>query len=299
MSADTIQQELFKHTGFHAAVRWKIISVVAFRGKLPKDFQVKALHISVRREDGNLAKAKFTKLIFAKHRRSHFIGGSPMRMIPISKDLSERNQAKSQYYCSRQQSFLKDILVVENFDIMQIDTRAIGLNGRTLRELILEIPLRKFPNRQAFLSADRTFKQSSVKFVFYKEFKSECTSRIATLLPYLIFTNPTLEKGIRACFTADANEKAHGVKWDSKRQEVVTVDDEIFEYVEEMDSEDEEAQNNANKFIIDLAAITGQTIGNRVKEGDAASLFSQSTFRSKRNRDADSDESDDTPKTIN
>jgi hypothetical protein len=194
MSADTIQQELFKHTGIHAAVRWKMISVVAFRGKLSKDFQVKALHISVRREDGNLAKAKFTKLIFAKHRRSHFIGGSPMRMIPISKDLSERNQAKSQYYCSRQQSFLKDILVVENFDIMQIDTRAIGLNGRTLRELILEIPLRKFPNRQAFLSADRTFKQSSVKLVFYKEFKSECTIRIATLLPYLIFTNPTLEK---------------------------------------------------------------------------------------------------------
>lgn len=69
------------------------------------------------------------------------------------------------------------------------------------------------------------------------------------------FYQPDVREGIRACFTADANEKAHGVKWDSKRQEVVTVDDEIFEYVEEMDSEDKEAQNNANKFIIDLAAI--------------------------------------------
>jgi hypothetical protein len=49
MSPDTIQRELFAHTGIHAAVRWKMISVVEFKGALPKDhFQVKALHLSVR-----------------------------------------------------------------------------------------------------------------------------------------------------------------------------------------------------------------------------------------------------------
>jgi hypothetical protein len=88
MSPEMIQKELFAHTGIHAAVRWRLISVVEFRGELPKNFQVKALHILVRREGGNLVKAKFTKLVFAKHRCLHFIGGSPMRMIPISKDLS-------------------------------------------------------------------------------------------------------------------------------------------------------------------------------------------------------------------
>jgi hypothetical protein len=36
-----------------------------------------------------------------------------------------------------------------------------------------------------------------------------------------------------------------------------------------------------------------------VKEGDAVSLFSQSTFRSAKNKDSDTDDSDDTPKTIN
>jgi hypothetical protein len=147
MSPETIQKELFAHTGIHAAVRWRLISVVEFRGELPKNFQVKALHISVRRDDGNLAKAKFTKLVFAKHRRSHFIGGSPMRMIPISKDLSSRNQAKGIYYCSRQQTFLKEIVVKEVFEILQIDNQAIGLQGRTLRDLILEIPLKSAPNR--------------------------------------------------------------------------------------------------------------------------------------------------------
>jgi hypothetical protein len=303
MSPDTIQKELFAHTGIHAAVRWKMISVAEFKGEIPKDYQVKALHISVRREDGNLAKAKFTKLVFAKHRRSHFIGGSPMRLIPVSKELSSRNQSKGLYYCSRQQTFLKSIIVRDAFDILQIDNQAIGLQGRTLRELILEIPLRKFPTRQAFLSADRTFKQSSVRLVYYKQHEVECKSKIATLLPYLIFTNPRLEKGIRACFTADANERAKGVKWDSKNKEVITVDDEIFDGFEEYESEDEEAQANAKTFIFNLSALTGLKLDkdDKVQEVDAASLFSQSTFRSttKNNKDSDTDESDDTPKTIN
>jgi hypothetical protein len=308
MSATTIQAELLAHTGIHAALRWKIINVVEFKGKLEKKFQVKALHISVRREDGNLAKAKFTKLVFAKHRRSHFIGGSPMRMIPISKDLSPRNKDKGMYYCSRQQTFLKDIMMAEAFDILQIDNRAVGLRGRSLRELILEIPLRDSPKKQAFLSADRTFKGSTVRLCFYKIHESECRNRISTLLPYLIFTNPLSEKGIRACFSADANERAKGVKWDSKRKEVITVDDEIFDSIEEdLDSDDETAQSNAEQFIFNLAEATGLALtksqkmkANKIKEGDAASLFSQSTFRSKENnKEGDSEDSDDTPKTIN
>jgi hypothetical protein len=203
MSPDTIQKELFAHTAIHAAVRWKMISVVEFKGALPKDFKVKALHISVRREDGNLAKAKFTKLVFAKHRRSHFIGGGSFLFQKSSPQEINRNGYTS--YCSHQQTFLNEIVIKDAFDILQIDNQAIGLQGRTLRELILEIPLRKFPPRQAFLLADRTFKQSSVRLVYYKKHNVECKSKIATLLPYLIFTNPSLEKGIRACFTADAN----------------------------------------------------------------------------------------------
>jgi hypothetical protein len=81
-----------------------------------------------------------------------------MRLIPISKELSSRNQSKGLFYCSRQQTFLSAIIVKDAFDILQINNQAIGLQGHTLRELILEIPLRKFPARQAFLSADRNFK---------------------------------------------------------------------------------------------------------------------------------------------
>jgi hypothetical protein len=309
MSAEHIQKELLAHTGIHASLRWRLISI-ELKGKMEKDLESRALHISVRREDANLAKAKFTKLVFARHRRSHFIGGSPMRMIPLCKDVSPRNKPKCVHYAGRQQNFLKELASAEVFDILQIDIKSVGLLGKTLRDLILEIPLRDSPNRQAFLSVDRAFNKSTVKLHFYEKDESECRSRISTLLPYLVFTNPHLEKGIRGCFSADANDRAKGVKWDDKRKEVVTVDDEIFESFEDLDS-DEEADNKkprVQQFMINFEKAAGlvnkkgriDDIGptTKVQEVDAASLFSQSTMRSRR-ADQNSEESDDTPKTIN
>lgn len=193
------------------------------------------------------------------------------------------------HYAGRQQKFLKEIFTAEIFDILQVDIQSVGLQGRTLRELILEIPLRDTPTRQAILSADWSFNGSTVKLCFYKKHDSECRSRISTLLPYLVFTNPHLEKGIRGCFSADANERAKGVKWDPQRQEVVTVDNEIFESFEVLDSDDE-ADNQkpgVKQFMINFEAASGLTILNKtsppgpatkVQEGDAASIFSQSTM---------------------
>jgi hypothetical protein len=153
MSAEHIQKELLAHTGIHASLRWRLISI-ELKGKMEKYLESRALHISVHREDANLAKAKLTKLVFARHRRSHFIGGSPMRMIPLCKDVSPRNKPKCVHYAGRQQNFLKELASAEVFDILQIDIKSVGLQGKTLRDLILEIPLRDLPNRQAFLSVD-------------------------------------------------------------------------------------------------------------------------------------------------
>jgi hypothetical protein len=79
------------------------------------------------------------------------------------------------------------------------------------------------------------------------------------------------------------------------------VDDEIFEsYALDLDLEDEEENPNdkVQKIRLEFAEETGQSV--KVQEGDAASLFSQSTFRSKKNtQNGSSTDSDDTPKTIN
>jgi hypothetical protein len=200
MSAEHIQKELLAHTGIHASLRWRLISI-ELKGKMDKDLESRALHISVRREDANLAKAKFTKLVFARHRRSHFIGGSPMRLIPLCKDVSPRNKPKCIHYAGRQQNFIKELASAEIFDILQIDIKSVGLQGKTLRELILEIPLRESPSRQAFLSVDRAFYKSTVKLCFYAKDDTECRSRVSTLLPYLVFkiaANP-LENSAFVC----------------------------------------------------------------------------------------------------
>jgi hypothetical protein len=314
MTPSIIQEELLRHTGIKTAARWKMISTGS-KGTVPEELKVKAIHLSVRHEDVNLAKAKFTKLVFARHRRSHFIGGSPMRMIPISRELSPINKLKCIHYIGKQSVFLAQLDSTECKDILYIDTPVLGLKGRTLRELILEIPLRNNPTRQAFLSADRSFNKPTTKLFFNRENVNECDSRKSTLLPYLIFTNPGLEQGIRTCFSGEANERTKGVKWDPKTKEVVTVDDEIFNGFDDWDSDDDDKQSDAvKKFMIDLAAVSGVSLSQyleenaqamKVQETDAASMFSKSTIRSKANitstsSNEDSDmEDDDTPVTVN
>jgi hypothetical protein len=312
MSPAIIRKELLKHTGIQTAIRWKMIGTNS-RGQQKEELQIKALHISVCREDANLAKAKFTKLIFAKHRRSHFIGGSPMRMIPVSKQLSLRNKKKCIHYASKQGTFLRQLKSAEMFNIQQIDFPVIGLKGRTLRELILEISRRDAPSKQLFYSVDRSFNKASVRLFYHKDNHTEVYSRIPTLLPYLIFTNPSLESGIRACFSADSNEQTKGVKWDPERKDVITVDDEIFDSFAEWDDSDDDndiPEDEVQKIMIELAEASGVVLDSskskiKPQDRDASSLFSKSTIRSKEqeqnnlNSTETLDDSEDTPKTIN
>jgi hypothetical protein len=321
MNANTIQEEIFRHCGIKTALRWKIIAT-ELKGELPKALQIRAYHVSVRREDMAAAKFVLTRKIFARHRRSHFIGGSPMRLIPIMKDVSPNHKQKCIYYIALQSSFLNKIDSMESWEIINLNSAAVGLNGASLRRLILEIPLRDEPSRQAFLSVDRAFNNASTKFYFYKSNASECRSCITTLLPYLVFTNLSKEKGIKSCFSGDANERAKGVRWDSERMEVMTADDEIMDMYHTIYDEDDDqdlVDDFARKVLLDFGEVTGATFGakpaaraTKVQETDAASLFSRSTIASRQNpnstgrsqtsdmsEDENENDSDDTPRTVN
>jgi hypothetical protein len=320
MSATTIQDEIFRHCGIKTALRWKIIAT-EMKGTLPKALQIRAYHVSVRREDMAAAKFVLTRKIFAKHRRSHFIGGSPMRLIPIMKDVSPNHKQKCIYYIALQSSFLNKIDSMESWEIINLNSAAVGLNGTSLRRLILEIPLRDEPSRQAFLSVDRAFNSASTKFYFFKSNASECRSRITTLLPYLVFTNQSKEKGIKSCFSGEANERAKGVKWDAERMEVMTADDEIMDMYHIYDADDDQdlADDFARKVLLEFAEVEGTHFSSKpaaratkVQEKDASSLFSRSTIASKKhsedtaqsqNSDMSEDDhendSDDTPRTVN
>lgn len=240
-----------------------------------------------------------------------------MRLIPICRDLSPPNRQKSAYFCALQSSFLADIDSMESWEIINVDGAAIGLNQRKLHEIILEIPLRDDPSRQAFLSVERSFNSAATKFFFYKAHSAECSSRITTLLPYLVFTNPsTYEKGIRACFSGDANNWSKGVKWDAERKEVITVDDEIFAMYGDMADDDDDPGRSdviVKQYLFDFAEASGiknteslpRAKATKVEEQDNLSLFSQSTFGQRHvtstpiDVDAEEDGSNDTPKTVN
>jgi hypothetical protein len=263
-----------------------------------------------------------TRKIFAKHRRSHFIGGSPMRLIPIMKDVSPNHKQKCIYYIALQSSFLNKIDSMESWEIINLNNAAVGLNGTSLHRLILEIPLRDEPSRQAFLSVDRAFNNASTKFYFFKANASECRSRITTLLPYLVFTNTTKEKGIKSCFSGEANERAKGVRWDAECMEVMTADDEImdmYHLIYDADDDHDLADDFARKVLLDFAEVDGTHFtakpaarATKVQEKETLSLFSRSTIASRKysgntghsqspemSYDENEDDSDDTPRTVN
>jgi hypothetical protein len=114
--------------GIKTALRWKIIAT-ELKGDLPKTLQIRAYHVSVRCKDMAAAKFVLTRKIFARHRRSHFIGGSPMRLIPTMKDVSPNHKQKCIYYIALQSSFLNKIGSMEFWEIINLTNVAVGLNG--------------------------------------------------------------------------------------------------------------------------------------------------------------------------
>jgi SPX domain protein involved in polyphosphate accumulation len=101
---------------------------------------------------------------------------------------------------------------------------------------------------------DRAFNNASTKFYFFKANASECRSQITTLLPSLGFTNPTKEKGIKSCFSGEANERSKGVKWDAERMEVMTADDEILDMYRSIYDEEDD-QDLVDEFAKKICSI--------------------------------------------
>jgi hypothetical protein len=128
------------------------------------------------------------------------------------------------------------------------------------------------------------------------------------------------EKGIKSCFSGEANERSKGVRWDAERMEVMTADDDILDMYRSLYDEDDEhdlVDDFARKVLLDFAEVGGSHANPqpaaraiKVQEHDASSLFSRSTIASRQNTTGtgqnhgsdisdDENDSDDTPRTVN
>jgi hypothetical protein len=64
------------------------------------------------------------------------------------------------------------------------------------------------------------------------------------------------EKGIKSCFSGEANERSKGVRWDAERMEVMTADDDILDMYRSLYDEDDEhdlVDDFARKVLLDFA----------------------------------------------
>jgi hypothetical protein len=185
-----IEEELFNRMGRQIPVglHWRTIQLDK-PGRIPDDEVVKALHIEVDREHRNEAKQALegiynsTATVFPLH--------LCLRAVPLLKDVMN-SHVKADIKCiiARQASFNNEDFgkkKINSWEIKTLDFKA-SASGKTLRDMIMEIPQQDVTNLPLFCSVDQLrSKQSTVVFTCMPVVESEAGAqhRLSSLAAYL------------------------------------------------------------------------------------------------------------------
>jgi len=107
-------------------------------------------------------------------------------------------------------------------------------SGRSLRDIIMEIPSQVFPGTPLFHNMDKQWRsENGVTFTFLPENDSDARTIVAGLIPYL---RCTAEPWYLSMFTSEAKLRHASSKWDHTTRQVFSVEEfEIDEFLAEDD----------------------------------------------------------------
>ena len=206
-------------------LRWKTISL-GIPGTIPKEKQVKALHLEIDnkyvREDGPIIKA----LLAADSSERPL--GSKFRLVPEMISLiSDSAREKAALLRERQKAWNNNVVVTQNWEIAALERPIRGMQGRSLRDLIMSMTVDEDNPTPLFSAINKHWSRNgSYLFAYSPRVASEAQARIAGLLAYLHFevgeqVHPALDKH----FTVNAVEQANQMTWNNLTKEVETADD--------------------------------------------------------------------------
>lgn len=220
-----IEQKLLQSTGkqIQVGLRWRIIQLDR-AGRIPDDEAVKAVHIEVDRNVRNEAKSALEDMYSAT--ATDWPLHTRMRAVPLLRDVMN-NQVKRDIHrlIGRQASFNDEDLgkrKINTWEIKELDFSSAAL-GKTLRDLIMDIPRMDDPSRKLFHSADHLrSNRSTVVLTCIPALEPEARSMVASLLTYLkhLHGDAVLE-----FFTKDAQLRAVDAYWDAAERCVRNNDD--------------------------------------------------------------------------
>ena len=289
MSVERLAAEICDRSEGKIAVgcRWHVIALKKYVAGLPKPQRVKAIHIQVQRKQLAVA-TRFLQRLFTSKRTSNFIMGTKMRLCPlISKVSTVENEAKCAQMRVYQGVFLHELQNSRVFTISDVDFRSKKMDGMSLRDLIMAIPLNAKPSRNLFLSCD-TQRDGVVVLTFLASDNVEAYNRSQYLLAYLRFNNPEYSHAITSYFNSSAREEAEHVSWDPDSKMVITLADASLDAtgdVADMEDVCPFDPEVAKTFIVDIAMITKVPLPGLTSPSvneDASLDDTVSTFRSRK-----------------
>jgi hypothetical protein len=224
-SLQTALERRFKRR-YEVGCRYRMISL-GRRGAIPKDEQVKAIHIECDSAVQFELKEALSK-IYASAKNDDYPNGIRMRLVPeINSMISPDTRQNVSRLKARQANFQAQIMSAISWDIEALDF-VDHVIGWSLRDLIMKIESRTNPGNQLFHLVDATWNGNGYHFAFFPNVEAEARAMMMALIPFMThFYKDTALKW----FSASAQRRALGALWDPEKGCVKTSDDEAVAWM--------------------------------------------------------------------
>jgi len=217
-----LQSAIEKRLGnkYEVGCRFKMISL-GRRGAVPKENQIKAIHIECDTSVHFDVKVALSK-IYASAKNEDYPNGIRLRLVPeINSMISPETRQNVSRLRVRQDNFQKKIERCVTWDLEALDF-VDPILGRSLRDLIMKIESRTVVGQPLFHSVDLTWDKNGYQFGFFPNVDSEARSMIMSLIPFL---RHHYNDSILKWFSGTAQRRALGAEWDPDKGCVKTLDD--------------------------------------------------------------------------
>ncbi len=223
-------------------LRWKMISQGS-QGAIPKEQQVKALHVLVDELDVPMAKPLLLALYTSKPGATHkFPLHIRMRIVPeIDMVLNTKGRQSVDKLRACQKTWLAGKLIqIKTWEIELLDDESEEL-GMTLRDAMMDLRHPTNPKFNLFHSIDKHFRDSCYVLTVLKSAESHAHAMIAAMLPYLLWQHAQSKPGPKASalkkwFSPEARRRAEDAFWCPKDECVKNPSDLML--AEALDAED-------------------------------------------------------------
>lgn len=277
MDLAELMQKILTRYRVTVGLRWRAIAPYTATGK------ISAVHVEVNKKTANRDRA-IIKRIYSSTATS-FPLSIKARLVPtLDQARGMESGNKISRLRTRQAVFLYNVSKQQDYSIATLDYADSQLEGKTLRDIIMEMTAPGQPDTPLFVSVDRHWANKGFVFQMTTTNEVEATQRIRSLLPYLI---GTMEKKyhvqIRKLFSLEALQSEKTCKWDTEKQMVIWEDDELLDDLLSCSDKDYDfPDTDVSQFKVDMSLITNQIKGTTEPQVAASPGDSVSTFATKK-----------------